>query len=138
MKTTQQQPEGGCGGGDMELGAYEKSRRIFMSELTTYMSEHGKPLGKIPIVGGARVNLYDMFMVVGLQNGYHNVTNNKMWREVGDQLSVLHSPLVSFSALISLSQHGVASVMTGPETVSHSVMSQVAAVSVTLSQSNKA
>ena len=123
METTQQQPEGGCGGDDLALGAYEKSRRIFMSDLTTYMSEQGKPLGKIPIVGGARVNLYDMFMVVGLQNGYHNVTNNKMWREVGDQLSVIHSLLFHSQLLLSLSLHGVASVMTGPETVSHSMMS---------------
>lgn len=51
----------------------ELERKIFMQELNKFMSENGKPLSKIPIMGYKELDLFQLFREVTNFGGFNEV-----------------------------------------------------------------
>jgi len=65
----------------------ELERKIFMQELNKFMSENGKPLSKIPIMGYKELDLFQLFREVTNFGGFNEVVKNvgtwsKIWKKL--------------------------------------------------------
>jgi hypothetical protein len=62
----------------------ERERKQFMGDLNKFMSEIGKPLSKIPIMGYKELDLFQLFREVTAYGGFNEVVKNvgtwsKIW-----------------------------------------------------------
>lgn len=62
----------------------ERERKQFMADLNKFMSEIGKPLSKIPIMGYKELDLFQLFREVTAYGGFNEVVKNvgtwsKIW-----------------------------------------------------------
>jgi len=67
----------------------EQERRVFMHDLNKFMSEAGKPLSKIPIMGYKELDLFQLFKEVTSYGGFNEVVKNvgtwsKIWKRLGN------------------------------------------------------
>jgi len=67
----------------------EKERKLFMQDLNKFMSENGKPLSKIPIMGYKELDLYQLFKEVLAYGGFNEVVKNvgtwsKIWKKLAN------------------------------------------------------
>jgi hypothetical protein len=53
--------------------AEEKERKAFMQDINKFMSEIGKPLSKIPIMGYKELDLFQLFKEVVAYGGFNEV-----------------------------------------------------------------
>ncbi len=51
----------------------EKERKTFMQDINKFMSEIGKPLSKIPIMGYKELDLFQLFKEVVAYGGFNEV-----------------------------------------------------------------
>lgn len=59
----------------------ERERKLFMQDLNKFMSETGKPLSKIPIMGYKELDLFQLFKEVMLCGGFNEVSQKKIFIE---------------------------------------------------------
>jgi len=69
--------------------AEDKERKVFMNDINKFMSEIGKPLSKIPIMGYKELDLYQLFKEVTAYGGFNEVVKNvgtwsKIWKRLGN------------------------------------------------------
>lgn len=69
--------------------AEEKERKAFMQDINKFMSEIGKPLSKIPIMGYKELDLFQLFREVVAYGGFNEVVKNvgtwsKIWKRLGN------------------------------------------------------
>jgi len=69
--------------------AEERDRKIFMMDLNKFMTEIGKPLSKIPIMGYKELDLYQLFKEVTAYGGFNEVVKNvgtwsKIWKRLAN------------------------------------------------------
>jgi hypothetical protein len=67
----------------------ERERKIFMTDLNKFMTEIGKPLSKIPIMGYKELDLFQLFKEVSAYGGFNEVVKNvgtwsKIWKRLGN------------------------------------------------------
>eukprot|EP01117_Protostelium_nocturnum_P014897 TRINITY_DN571_c0_g1_i1.p1 TRINITY_DN571_c0_g1~~TRINITY_DN571_c0_g1_i1.p1 ORF type:complete len:377 (+),score=124.76 TRINITY_DN571_c0_g1_i1:494-1624(+) len=67
----------------------EAERKIFMADINKFMSEVGKPLSKIPIMGYKELDLFQLFREVSAYGGFNEVVKNvgtwsKIWKRLGN------------------------------------------------------
>lgn len=67
----------------------EKERKSFLQEINKFMSEIGKPLSKIPIMGYKELDLFQLFKEVVNYGGFNEVVKNvgtwsKIWKKLGN------------------------------------------------------
>jgi len=67
----------------------ERERKLFMNDLNKFMTELGKPLSKIPIMGYKELDLYQLFKEVTSYGGFNEVVKNvgtwsKIWKRLGN------------------------------------------------------
>lgn len=60
----------------------------FMMSLREYLDGLGMPLRKVPVLAGREIDLYQLYQAVDALGGYHAVTQDKRWAEVGQALKV--------------------------------------------------
>jgi len=65
----------------------EKERKLFLQDLNKFMTESGKPLSKIPIMGYKELDLYQLFKEVINFGGFNEVVKNvgtwsKIWKRL--------------------------------------------------------
>ena len=54
----------------------DRERKIFMQDLNKFMSEIGKPLSKIPIMGYKELDLFQLFREVTAYGGFNEVSDH--------------------------------------------------------------
>jgi len=69
--------------------AEERDRKLFMGDINKFMTEIGKPLSKIPIMGYKELDLYQLFKEVTAYGGFIEVVKNvgtwsKIWKRLGN------------------------------------------------------
>jgi len=67
----------------------DRDRKLFTQEIHKFMSENGKPLSKIPIMGYKELDLYQLFKEVVANGGFNEVVKNvgtwsKIWKRLGN------------------------------------------------------
>lgn len=67
----------------------ERERKLFIQDLNKFMSDSGKPLSKIPIMGYKELDLYQLFKEVMLFGGFNEVVKNvgtwsKIWKRLAN------------------------------------------------------
>jgi hypothetical protein len=67
----------------------ERERKMFMTDLNKFMTEIGKPLSKIPIMGYKELDLFQLFKEVSAYGGFNEVVKNvgtwsKIWKRLGN------------------------------------------------------
>jgi len=67
----------------------DRDRKQFAQEIHKFMSEIGKPLSKIPIMGYKELDLYQLYREVTAHGGFNEVVKNvgtwsKIWKRLGN------------------------------------------------------
>jgi len=78
-----------CGVEEINNSNDERERKVFMQDLNKFMSDSGKPLSKIPIMGYKELDLYQLFKEVMLFGGFNEVVKNvgtwsKIWKRLAN------------------------------------------------------
>ena len=71
-----------------ELMERDVSRARFMAQFRSYLDGCGMSMRKPPLMGGREIDLYRLHQVVVGLGGYHLITQEKRWVEVGQQLKL--------------------------------------------------
>ncbi|XP_063059192.1 mucin-5AC isoform X2 [Engraulis encrasicolus] len=61
-------------------------QQLFLDQLFSFMERRGSPIGKVPNLGFKKIDLFLMYNVVKKLGGYDNVTNQRMWKTVYNEL----------------------------------------------------
>eukprot|EP01114_Cavostelium_apophysatum_P023537 TRINITY_DN88_c0_g1_i1.p2 TRINITY_DN88_c0_g1~~TRINITY_DN88_c0_g1_i1.p2 ORF type:complete len:428 (-),score=122.24 TRINITY_DN88_c0_g1_i1:257-1540(-) len=75
--------------GQQGIVSEESDRKQFTQEIHKFMSEIGKPLSKIPIMGYKELDLYQLYKEVIAHGGFNEVVKNvgtwsKIWKRLGN------------------------------------------------------
>jgi hypothetical protein len=76
--------------------------KMFKDELLKWNTLHGRENFKVPQIGGKELDLYKLFKEVVSRGGYHNVCDNKQWKEIVNSLDL---PASCTSASFTLRNH---------------------------------
>eukprot|EP00767_Chilomastix_cuspidata_P002984 gnl/Chilomastix_cuspidata/3106.p1 GENE.gnl/Chilomastix_cuspidata/3106~~gnl/Chilomastix_cuspidata/3106.p1 ORF type:complete len:798 (-),score=330.59 gnl/Chilomastix_cuspidata/3106:1583-3976(-) len=60
----------------------------FYSRVFDLHSEHGYPLKKLPIIGGKKLNIYQLFVKVQQKGGLNAVIKRKLFKSIGKELQI--------------------------------------------------
>ena len=71
-----------------ELMVRKVHRMKFMKELTEFWDRAGSPLVRIPVIGGAELNLHLLHTTVAKLGGYERVCAERRWMEVTENMSI--------------------------------------------------
>jgi hypothetical protein len=63
-------------------------RTRFTAQLRSFLDGIGMPLRKPPLMGGREIDLYVLYQTVLGAGGYHRVTQEKRWVEIGEQMKL--------------------------------------------------
>ena len=55
----------------------------FIKRLFDFLRQRGVPNLKIPQIGGKELDLHALYITVIKRGGAQNVSNNKLWKEIG-------------------------------------------------------
>jgi len=71
-----------------EMLEHDVCHARFMTSLREYLDSIGAPLRKAPVLAGREIDLYQLYEAVKSMGGYHAVTQDKRWADVGQVLKV--------------------------------------------------
>ena len=71
-----------------EMLEHDVCHARFMTSLREYLDSIGTPLRKAPVLAGREIDLYQLYEAVKSMGGYHAVTQDKRWADVGQVLKV--------------------------------------------------
>lgn len=58
-------------------------KQDFIKRLFEFLRQRGVPNLKIPQIGGKELDLHALYVTVIKRGGAQNVSNNKLWKEIG-------------------------------------------------------
>jgi len=73
---------------DEEMIQQVDDEKTFSEKLYRFMAERGSPIEKIPIFDHKELNLYQLYKGVIARGGLETVIENKLWRQITNELSV--------------------------------------------------
>ncbi|KAL2094706.1 hypothetical protein ACEWY4_009425 [Coilia grayii] len=65
---------------------HHPEQQLFLDQLFSFMERRGSPISKVPNLGFKKIDLFLMYSVVKKLGGYENVTNQRLWKTVYNEL----------------------------------------------------
>ncbi|XP_041948517.1 histone-lysine N-methyltransferase 2D isoform X4 [Alosa sapidissima] len=65
---------------------HHPEEQLFLDQLFSFMERQGSPISKVPNLGFKKIDLFLMYSVVKRLGGYENVTTQRMWKAVYNEL----------------------------------------------------
>ncbi|XP_062393263.1 proline-rich protein 36 [Sardina pilchardus] len=65
---------------------HHPEEQLFLDQLFSFMERQGSPISKVPNLGFKKIDLFLMYSVVKRLGGYENVTTQRMWKTVYNEL----------------------------------------------------